>query len=142
MCSSQVLTSKSNPKELTGYSNPEQNFDNDEDLPLYFDELFMSKFLEDFLDESIGQLADIFSGEVDEARRVFKDALMIMETDRVIFKLINIHSAKLLLEDKLRMVNLFYDFVPTANIDTEAVYLLTFIKELLRYQLLSFLKRL
>lgn len=102
----------------------------------------MSKFLEDFLDESIGQLADIFSGEVDEARRVFKDALMIMETDRVIFKLINIHAAKLLLEDKLRMVNLFYDFVPTANIDTEAVYLVTFIKELLRYQLLSFLKRL
>jgi hypothetical protein len=34
-------------------SNIYQEFQNPEDLPIYFDEIFMSKFFEEFLDEQL-----------------------------------------------------------------------------------------
>lgn len=75
----------------------------------------MSKFIEDFLDEQLTDeyLSDAFLTRLDvdlgplEAKfKTFKDGLLIIEADRLLFKNINAYAAKLLQEDRIRVVQL------------------------------------
>ena len=70
-------------------------------------------------------------GPLETKVRVFKDGLLIIEADRMLFKVINAFVARLLQEDRLRVVELLY--VDTQQIDTEALCLFTFVKELLSF---------
>lgn len=109
----------------------------------------MSKFIEDFLDEQLTDeyLSDAFQTRLDgdlgplEAKvKVFKDGLLIIEADRLLFKTINAFAAKLLQEDRIRVIQLLYGG-DQQELDVEAHCLFTFVKELLSFQLMSFLKR-
>ena len=84
-------------------SNARQDYA--DDFPIYFDELFMSKFIEDFLDDQLTDesLADAFQSRIEHEMgpletkvRVFKDGLLIIEADRMLFKVINAFVARLL----------------------------------------------
>lgn len=70
---------------------------------------------------------------------MFRDVMMLLEMDRLVFKLVNLYAAKLLQDDRPRMVRHFY--TQPGPFDADGFYLLTFVKEMLRFQLLSFLKR-
>jgi hypothetical protein len=52
-----------------------KQLDQTDELPIYFDELFLAKFIEEFLDENLEHMADTFAVEVDDNRKVFKDGL-------------------------------------------------------------------
>lgn len=71
---------------------------------------------------------------------MFKDGLLIIEADRLVFKIINAFAARLLQEDRIRVVQLLYGS-EQQDLDVEAQCLFTFVKELLSFQLMSFLKR-
>jgi hypothetical protein len=131
-----------------------------QETPIYFDELFLSKFIEEFLDDQLvdEQFVDIFNPQkqpgaensdpesVSAQQKVFSDGLMILECDRVIFKALNAMSAKLLQEDRERVCRLLNAEMPMSpsgrqQIDIQGWYLLMFLKETLRFHLFSFLKR-
>ena len=100
----------------------------------------MAKFIEDFLDDHLTdeQYLSIFQAseeaQVGDKPKVFRDVLMIIEVDRMLFKLVNSTVAKLILEDKAKMINLLYPFDDAGQpADNQAWCLLTFVRELLRF---------
>jgi len=112
--------------------------------PIYFDELFLSKFLEDFLDDYITEenFAEVFNQMPTEATsnlleskaRCFRDGLMMLEIDRICFKVLNTLAARLLTDDKNRVIDEIY-YKNSQHHETAIVahYLITFVKEMLRF---------
>lgn len=80
----------------------------------------MSKFIEDFLDEQLTdeQFTQFFKKRSTDGDKfkIFADGLMIMETDRMIFKFLNSMAAKLLQEERQRISVLLLGQTENENI--------------------------